>query len=374
MLKDVRRSLWPRRKEVRRHLAVSLVAILICLTGAPRMPAETLSPPYPPSQVISGITFDWPTHLRRARGSDNFAITWADDDNQYATWGDGWGFCQYGFLTRLFCGRKKSLGVSRISGPFNSYVAQDLWTSNGKSYGILSVDRVLYLWVSPGSLEEAFQETRLYKSTNHGLGWSKAGWAFDFGAAIFTPTFLQFGKDYGGAKDDFVYTFAPERKSAAWEVQKPGEISLWRVPKSHLMDRTQYEFFAGLDRNGRPLWTPTFARRKPVFEDAVNGIMRTSVSYNAGIRRYLLITEHTARAKGNIGIYDAAEPWGPWTTVLFESGWGSPVIQPNTFFWNFSNKWLSSDGKNFVLIFTGRRRNDSWNTVQGAFSLRQKAF
>ena len=208
------------------------------------------------------------------------------------------------------------------------------------------------MWVSPGSTEDAFQETRLFRSTDHGIAWSKAAWAFIFSDGIFTPTFLQLGKDYGGSKDKFVYVFAPERKSTAWDVQKPGAISLWRVPQTRVMERARYEFFAGLSSAGAPQWTASF-QRKPVFADAANGIMRTSVSYNPGIQRYLLITEHTARAKGNIGIYDAADPWGPWTRVLLEHGWGSPDIEPNTFFWNFSNKWLSADGKTFVLLLQG---------------------
>jgi hypothetical protein len=39
----------------------------------------------------------------------------------------------------------------------------------------------------------------------------------------------------------------------------------------------------------------------------------------------------------------------------------------STFYWNFSNKWLSPDGKDFVMIFTGTGSNDSWNTIRGRF-------
>lgn len=96
--------------------------------------------------------------------------------------------------------------------------------------------------------------------------------------------------------------------------------------------------------------------------------MRTSINYNPGLKRYFLITEHTERSKGNIGIYDAPEPWGPWTTVLFTGGFGAPDIQPNTFYWNFSNKWASANGKDFVLVFTGKEDNDSWNSVEGTLT------
>jgi hypothetical protein len=48
---------------------------------------------------------------------------------------------------------------------------------------------------------------------------------------------------------------------------------------------------------------------------------------------------------------------------------GEPYVEASTFFWNFSNKWLSSDGRDFVLVFTGVGSNDSWNTVHGTFHI-----
>ncbi len=39
----------------------------------------------------------------------------------------------------------------------------------------------------------------------------------------------------------------------------------------------------------------------------------------------------------------------------------------NAFFWNFANKWLSPDGRRFVMTFTGRKENDSWNVIRGEF-------
>ena len=69
-------------------------------------------------------------------------------------------------------------------------------------------------------------------------------------------------------------------------------------------------------------------------------------------------------------MFDAPEPWGPWTTVLYTEGaevFGAGRIETSTFFWNFSNKWLSPDGRDFVLLFTGINTNDSWNTVEGSF-------
>ncbi len=45
-------------------------------------------------------------------------------------------------------------------------------------------------------------------------------------------------------------------------------------------------------------------------------------------------------------------------------------MQQTTFFYNFSNKWLSDDGMKSILIFSGVKSNDSWNMVSGHFTLR----
>jgi hypothetical protein len=70
-------------------------------------------------------------------------------------------------------------------------------------------------------------------------------------------------------------------------------------------------------------------------------------------------------------MFDAAEPWGPWTTVTYDEAWGEDQIEVSTFYWNFTQKWLSADGTEFTLIFTGRSSNDSWNTVAGRFVRKQ---
>ena len=65
------------------------------------------------------------------------------------------------------------------------------------------------------------------------------------------------------------------------------------------------------------------------------------------------------------------EPWGPWRTVLFDN---ASAVGPGlntgtkTVYWNFSNKWLSADGKDFVLVYTGDGQ-DEWGTVQGTIEL-----
>ena len=49
---------------------------------------EGRSAPYPNSSTILDVSFDFSTHKSLCPGSDNWAITWSNDNHQYATWCD----------------------------------------------------------------------------------------------------------------------------------------------------------------------------------------------------------------------------------------------------------------------------------------------
>src|SRR5258706_5192192 len=59
-------------------------------------PPKKAQSPYPPSPIIASIEFaPKESIIRKAKGSDNFPITWADDDHLYTAYGDGNGFEPY---------------------------------------------------------------------------------------------------------------------------------------------------------------------------------------------------------------------------------------------------------------------------------------
>ncbi len=340
------------------------------------------APPYPPSPVIARVDFDWSTHRRLAPGSDNWPLTWADDGHQYTAWGDGGGFGgdnQQGRVT---------LGVARIAGDTDNYTGTNVWggfapehpaTFGGKSYGLLSVEGTLYMWVVPQPGPH-LKECRLASSTDHGATWTRADWAFRFEDGLSIPTFLNFGRDYAGARDRFVYCYliepqwgpaTPTGSKFGFEIHRPGRIHLSRAPRGKLMQREAHEFFAGLDSGGHPRWSARLGDKQPAFADAGGVGWNVSVSYNAGLRRYLLSTEHHTTHAGKFGLFDAPEPWGPWTTVAYDEAWGAGQVEVSAFYWSLPAKWQSADGTRFTLVFTGKNTNDSWNTVAGRFERRR---
>ena len=107
---------------------------------------STGSAPYPPSPLIKGLTWSSKeTIIRRANGSDNWPLTWADDDNLYTAYGDGNGF-------EPFVPEKLSLGLAKIIGAPLEFKGINVRTlaleqkgegkSGKKASGILMVDGV----------------------------------------------------------------------------------------------------------------------------------------------------------------------------------------------------------------------------------------
>lgn len=367
---------------IRRPGSICFAAVRLTLTGyllfaslacTDRSTPAKPSPPPPVSQssYISGVTFDWSRHKRLAPGSDNWPVTWGAQDIQYTTWGDGGGFGGTNARGRV------SLGVARLQGNYPQFSALNLWGGHdnhvaadvdGKSYALLMVDGTLYMWVSPKSGGDNYTSTRLYYSVDKGRSWLAANWRFDAADGLALPAFLQFGANYSGARDDYVYTYfiAPQRHDELG-IQVPGIIYLARVKRAAVLQQSAYEFFSGMDDSNRPVWTPELDRKQAVFEDSAGVGWTLSVSYNTGIQRYLLATEHGESFQSKLGLFEAQQPWGPWHTVYYGT-FGENDVPRSVFYYNFSNKW--SSGRDFVLLFSGIKKNDSWNAVPGSFTLR----
>jgi hypothetical protein len=299
--------------------------------------------PYPPSPAIKAIR--WApagTIVRKARGSDTWPMTWADDDAQYTAFGDGQGFDPT-------VPDKLSLGFARVVGPPEDFSGVNIRSETGerkgegakgeKASGILSVGGVLYLCARNAG------NSRLARSTDHARTWTWCDWRFESGFGC--PTFLNFGKDYAGARDDFVYLYSPDGESAYLASDR---MVLARVPRGRIAERGAYEFFKGMSPEGEPTWTGDIAGRRSVF-DHPGGCCRSTISYDAGLKRYLWCQTlpGDARFRGGFGIYDAPEPWGPWTTVSFSEDWD---VGPGETC-GFPTRWMSGDGKTLHLVFSG---------------------
>jgi hypothetical protein len=310
-------------------------------------------PAYPPSPVIR--TLEWApaeSIIRRAQDGDNWPVTWAEDDALYTTWGDG-----TGFVPKVE--RKLGCGFARVTGSPEDFAGVNIRSPaeqlgqgrNGKKgWGILCVDGVLYLWF--GHADEKGGAAQLAWSRDHARTWTFADWQFpEFGLV----GFVNYGKNYQSARDEWVYAYSHDGPLADTPADR---FVLMRAPKDRLTERNAWQFFAGLTPGGRPRWTRSIARRGAVFTNP-DGCLRSAMTYCAPLRRYLWWQQipqppghrdrGDTRFEGSFAVYDAPEPWGPWTTAFFTEKWDVGPGEHG----DFPAKWMSADGRTLHLVFSG---------------------
>ena len=334
---------------------------------------EAILPPCAYSPVITKIEWAPPETIvrkgfdhgaggwRPRNACDNWPITWADDDCLYTAYGDGWGF-EPPAPRRLSMGTAKVLGdppdVQGVNIPSNAECTGD-GPSGRKASGMLMVDGVLYMWVRNANRKG--QHSHLGWSTDHAKTWTWADWQFEeFGYC----TFLNFGRNYEGARDEYVYVYSHDDPSAYVGADR---MILARVPKDKIAQRAAYAFFAGLDA-GRPAWSEDVSRRQAVFTHP-GCCLRSGVSYNAPLGRYLWWQQipkapyADTRFSGGLGVYDAPEPGGPWTAVYYTECWDVGPGETGS----FPTKWIGTDGRTVHLVFSG---DDAFSVRKATLTVR----
>ncbi|MFL6604102.1 MAG: hypothetical protein ACJ8R9_22620 [Steroidobacteraceae bacterium] len=364
---------------------VGAVLLAVLISGCVTSPTTRLPAPYPRSEIIRNARWDLSTvtELRSAFGSDLWPLAWAADGELYAAWGDGGGFEGNESSQK---GGKASLGFARISGTpvagrKSSYRGQNVWgtrpfapnqaTFGGKVGDLISLHGTLYaqggLWTTdncnctdPTQKGESNSTRTLAWSADFAKSWTVAPWTSpaDLGAT------LQFGRDYAGAVDPLHVYLYYERDVKA----DPTHLYLRRVDTDELtIDPAtpgHFEYFAGLQPDGTPGWSTMESEAVPVFTDprVPAGIYSApAVVYDAQLGRYLLSAAH-GPLTGQLGLFEAAAPWGPWATVAYYDDWGGfneTASEGNGL--SFPAKWISPDGKTLWAVFSGLKTSDTNN-------------
>jgi CubicO group peptidase (beta-lactamase class C family) len=315
-------------------------------------------PSFAPSPVIVGIEWDPADKIiRQAKGSDNWPLTWADDDALYSAYGDGKGFAP-------FVEKKVSLGLVKITGSPPDISGLNLRAAtaeaigdgkNGrKASGMLCVDGVLYMLVRNAA------NSQLGWSSDHGTTWTWADWKFteSFGC----PGFVNFGKNYADARDGFIYLYSHDSSSA---YERADRFVMARVPKDRLREREAYEFLVQASKNE---WSHDIAKRGALFENP-GACYRSSISYNPALKRYLWCQTgrgEDTRYRGGFSIYDAPEPWGPWALAYHTDEWD---VGPGETM-HLPAKWMSEDGRSIHLVFSG---DDCFSVRRGTLQIRKSS-
>jgi len=347
------------------------------------MPAPM--PDYPWSALITRVTPG--KHRYHKADGDMWPITWAADGNLYGGAGDNsgspmnfWritGEPQTGWHFHLMLIDNMPVEVAR----YCQIPPAD--ARNGvKPAGLLSLDGRLYFAVEAMNYGEdpKFNRQRnihgwIITTDDYGASWNRDATPTDFFTGRLSSChFLQFGKDYEGARNQCVYAYFPgaDDGNSYWE--NGDYLLLGRVPKTSILEREAWEFVVKLNEGAEPTWGAGDSKAVPIFRYPLM-CGEDHVSYNKGLGRYLLGNYSFIDANGiprpyhqtwpesamrsQLTLFEAPEPWGPWSLFYGDNDWGTyGDYQPC-----FPTKWMSEDGRTVHMVSSGSE--DDYNfTVQ----------
>ena len=353
--------------------------------------ATGVAPPYAYSRAITGISWDFsPLQTqRRAHGSDLWPCAWASDDNLYCAWGDGGGFNgDADDIGRVSLGFARIEGTPSLADP-SRWSGQNVWGAppyaenpadfGGKVSSMTSVGGVLYgaasLWTAANSARpvqtgDAGPLNSLVWSSDLGKTWQIAPWTLPSALG----SFVNVGRDGAAAPDAWIYLYYLREADTR-------HLYLKRVSKEQLRSDPAtpgvYQYFSGASRGGRRAsWSAHESDARPVFVD-VNHAFSPDAVYDAALRRYLLTVGHNVTGKeqdlseGEMGIFEAPFPWGPWSTIAYYQNWGNlrSASAGDYLEVRVPAKWISDDGATFWAVFSGLHAFDSFNLVRGTLSV-----
>jgi len=356
--------------------------------------------------VPVGVKID--SHVYRTGDGDNFCQTWAADDNIYTNCDDGEGW-QEKPCTNYNC------RVYRLSGGpepheghflagYPNFLRDEKRTHGSEllaeleqfkeyykhrwyGFGIISVDGVLYHFVSRtgDGFDSLWHGAKLVYSRDFGKTWYRhdgKNSTFDFVSdegmffwhetedySFSYNTFLQCGKDYSLAKDNYVYIYS---KAGTYRAEK---IVLARVPRDKILNKSAYTYFKEINKAGKPVWTSDI-EQKGIMHHMPKRYLHCGwfpdVVYNPGLDLYIMVAaargrEGTNRWKypSSLGMWYAEKPWGPFKQFYFAEEWISTGPAARLYQPKLSPKWISEDGREMYLIFSdcqGRwTKNYGWN-------------
>ncbi len=389
-----------------RLVALPILLLIPSTAGAQRADAERQDDPTPfewastppegtplsPSETFRRVVFTG--RYRNYTNADTWYPSWAADGHLYSPWTDGYILdpqvytpfqdAHPGYATNSldFMGRRAATAQARIEGDdpmeLAIYNLEPRIEASPAPYGgrypagTLVHDGVWYygtyaLTNNPTSDCRGVGWTEFGPfvgfriSMDGGLTWTETPHSGDrplFGEnpgrakiRIGAPHFVDFGQNMRRSPDGKAYLTAHGSTDPAscnnWI--QADHVYLLRVTPSPetINDPSAYEFFAGHDAAGRPVWTTDLDRIEPVV-DWPGRLGNVTATYNPGLNRYLMaVSRGTGAHTGDTMLLEAERITGPYRLVTYWTNFG-----PFAYFVNIPSKFISGDGRTFWLAYS----------------------
>jgi hypothetical protein len=351
--------------------------------------------PFGKSKELIGILF---TGIHSDyRAADTWYPSWASEDNLYSPWTDG----QTDGMGSSSGGRNATTGQAVMIGndPLNLKI-KALGTTKGDPHpyegrypcGSLVYNGVWYygtycLGPSGSVMHDGMRWNwpvlgpipGFRISTDYGKTWTDTPHTpakplfpepakFMGPLKIGSPKFVDFGKNMEHSPDGKAYLVGygaeendPKPRYANLSWISGDQIYLIRVRPSieNINDESKYEYFAGHDNNGKPIWSYDFEDIKPLLEWN-NNMGCVTITYNAPLKKHLMcVTDGWPTvAKMNSYILESDKITGPYKLVTYMKEFGE-----QGYFLNFPSKFISKDGLTLWLCYSGNF-SQGWNNIR----------
>jgi hypothetical protein len=345
--------------------------------------------PFSQSNELTGIVFTG--RYAQYEFADTWYPSWAADDNLYSNWTDG---------------VVKGLHVGSYDWKPGKLAATGYATVRGSDPMNLDISDVGSYPSDPEPYEGRYPSANLYYrgvwyygtyclhataskhlnwdvlgpfagfrySTDHGKTWHQT--SHSCGQPLFlepkrfaakvkmgAPHIVDFGKEMQYSPDGKAYLVAhgasdpdPNPRAADLSWITGDEIYLARVAPSPatIDDASKYEFFAGLDANGKPVWTHDFAAIKPLLKWD-NNMGSVTITYDAPLKKFLMAVTDGGDTVSKFNTYILESPaiTGPWKLVTYMKDFGVQA-----YFVNFPSKFISADGRTAWLSYSANFANE----------------
>lgn len=341
--------------------------------------------PFEPSKTITAMAF---THTYSTyTDADTWYPSWASDGNMYSGWTDGEigeESCQSTRRSKAHTGNARivgddpmnlsvtSLGKQPASAepyggryPCANLVHDGIWY-----YATYCVDfdttkpeyTDLYSWANCGPVP-GFRISKDYGKTWIPSPLTPEKPLFPESAKngkkvkIATPHFVDFGKNMQHSPDGKAYLVAhgcldndtePRIADNSWVAGNATYMARVTPSIRNINDIRKYEFYAGRDANGKPVWSKKFTDIKPLHAWK-NHMGCTTITYNPPLKKYLMcVTDGWPGVEDmNSYILEADEITGPYRMITFMKNFGR-----QGYFLNFPSKFISADGKTAWLSYS----------------------
>lgn len=341
--------------------------------------------PFEQSKALAGIVFTGAHSDYRV--GDTFYPSWASDGNQYSPFTDGVtdGVQSFSFGQEATTGNVVMIGDNpldlkikntappQVANPLpyvGRYPAGSL-VHNGVWYygtyclgpdGFVNHEGFTYNWPVLGPMP-GFRISKDYGKT-----WTPSPLApkkplfpepakFMGPVKMGSPHFVDFGKNMQHSPDGKAYLLGmgaeendPKPRYANLSWISADQVYLARVTPSPetINDLKAYEFFAGHDPAGNPVWTSDFSRIEPLL-DWNDHMGCVTATYVPGLKKHLMCVTDGWPTTGKMQSYilEADQVTGPWRLVVYMKDFGEQA-----YFLNFPSKFISPDGKRLWLCYS----------------------